>query len=63
MAKYLAGVLTPPFVNASVGAYMGHTLRGDWEIGWFWGLAAGIAIAVVLQQLRYRPMLRRLVES
>ena len=63
MAKYLAGVLAPPVINAGLGAYLGQIQRGDWTIGWFWGLTAGIAVAVVLQQLRYRPMLRRLIES
>jgi len=60
MAKYLTGVLTPPFVDAGLGAYLGHLHHGDWATGWFWGLTIGIGVAVLLQQLRYRPMLRRL---
>lgn len=60
VAEYLFSMLTPPLVNAGLGATLGKMRTGDWTRGWFWGLTAGIAIAVVLQQFLYRPRLRHI---
>jgi len=63
VAKYLISAILVPTLDASIGAVYGQLRTGNWVTGWFWGLTAGIAVAVIVQQTVFRPRVREMAEA